>query len=74
MESIFKMVILHLSIKPTIFKFWILIENYIRINETFEFFDSLCIRSEIELGLGPSQIIFYLNHISSLFEDFSDPS
>jgi hypothetical protein len=67
MESIFKMAILHLSIrpsesyifaifKPTIFKFWILLEDYIRINDTFGFFDSSPISSKIELGLGPSQI------------------
>jgi hypothetical protein len=65
------MVILHLFIrppepcifaifKPVIFKFWILIEDYIKINEINEFFDSLSISSEIELRLGDSQInIFY---------------
>jgi hypothetical protein len=42
--------------QPTIFKFWILIEHYIRINETFGFFDSLSISSKLELRLGPSQI------------------
>jgi hypothetical protein len=84
MESIFKMVILHLCIrpsepcffaifKPTIFKFWILIEDYIRINDTFGFSDSFSISSEIELGLGSSQIKFFL-FISSIFEDFSYPS
>jgi hypothetical protein len=41
--------------QPTIFKFWILIEDYIRINDTFGFLDSLSISSEIELGLEPSQ-------------------
>jgi hypothetical protein len=67
MESIFKMAILSLSIcssepcifailKPTIFKVWILIEEYIRIKDTFGFFDLFTISSEIELGLGPSQI------------------
>jgi hypothetical protein len=64
MESIFKMAILNLSIRPSelcifaIFEptIWILIEDYIRINDTFGFFDSLSISSEIELGLGPTQI------------------
>jgi hypothetical protein len=67
MESIFKMVILLLFIhpsesciftifKPIVFKFLILIENYIGINDTFGFFDSLSISSEIELGLGTSRI------------------
>jgi hypothetical protein len=40
-SKIFKMAILRLSIRlsePTIFKFWILIEDYIRINDTSEFF------------------------------------
>jgi hypothetical protein len=37
-------------LKPTTFKFWILIEVYIRINETFGFFDLLTTSSEIELG------------------------
>jgi hypothetical protein len=68
MESIIKMAILHLSIRSsepcifisTIFKNWNLIENYIRINDTFEFFDSLSISSEIELALGSSQIKFFL--------------
>jgi hypothetical protein len=58
------MAILRLSIRPsepsifepTIFKFWILIEDYMRINDTFGFFNSFSISSEIELGLGPSQI------------------
>jgi hypothetical protein len=58
--------------KPTIFKFWILIEDYIRINETFGFFDSLPKSSEIGFGLGPSQIMIFLNLISSLLEDFPD--
>jgi hypothetical protein len=35
--------------KPTIFKFWVLIEDYIRINDILGFFDSLSISSEIEL-------------------------
>jgi hypothetical protein len=67
MYSIFKMAILRLSIrpsepfifaifKPTILKFEILIENYMRINDPFGFFDSLSIISEIEPGLGSSQI------------------
>jgi hypothetical protein len=56
--------------KPTIFKFWVLIEDYIRINDTLGFFDSLSISSEIELGLGTSQIKIFFHHISSLFEDF----
>jgi hypothetical protein len=56
MESIFEMAILCLSIypsepciftncRPTFFKFLILIEDYMRINDTFRFFDC----SEIEL-------------------------
>jgi hypothetical protein len=71
MESIFKMAILRLSIrpsepcifaifKPTIFKFWIHIDDYLRINDTF--FDSLFIISEIKLGLGP---VFFI-----IFHDF----
>jgi hypothetical protein len=59
MEAIFKMTILHLSIrqpepgifaifKPTIFKFSILIEDYIRINDTFGFFDSLCMKLSLD--------------------------
>jgi hypothetical protein len=80
MESIFKMVILYLSmrpsepsifaiLKPTIFKFWIHSEDYIRINNTFELFDLLSINSDIELALGPSQKVFFiifhhlLNHL-----------
>jgi hypothetical protein len=66
MESIFKMAIWHLSVrpseccifaifKPTIIKFWILMEDYVRIINIW-FFDSWSISSEIELGLGPSQI------------------
>jgi hypothetical protein len=43
--------------KPKIFKFWILVEDYIKINDTLGFFDSLSISSEIELGLQPSQIM-----------------
>jgi hypothetical protein len=46
--------------RPTIFNFWILIEDYIRINDTFGFFDILPRRSVIELGLGPSQIKIFL--------------
>jgi hypothetical protein len=64
------MAILHLSIRPSepcifaIFKpkyskFWILIENYIRINDTFGFFDLLSKRSVIEFGLEPSQITIF---------------
>jgi hypothetical protein len=72
MGLIFKMAILHLSIrasepcifaifKPTIFKFWILIGDYIRINETFGVFLFIFIGSEIELGLRTSQIkIFFM--------------
>jgi hypothetical protein len=81
MESIFKMAILHLYIRPSepcifvifepaIFKFRNIIEDYIKINDTFGFFDSLSISSEIEFVLGPSQI--KILKISSLFEDFSD--
>jgi hypothetical protein len=57
---------------PTILKFWILIGEYLKTNETFRFFDTLSISSEIELGLGPSQIKFFLNCISSLFKGLSD--
>jgi hypothetical protein len=68
------MAILHLSIRPsepcifaiftpTIFKFWILIETYLRINDTFGFYDSLFISSEIELGLGPSLIKIFFHYI-----------
>jgi hypothetical protein len=74
MESLLKMAILRLSIRslsifailrPTIFKFWILIENYTKINDTFGYL-WFTIRSEIELGLEPSQIkIFYI-----IFHDF----
>jgi hypothetical protein len=53
------MAILHLSIRSIrtsepcifaifehiIFKFWILIEGYIKINDTFGFFDSLCLKA-----------------------------
>jgi hypothetical protein len=60
--------------KPTIFKFRILIGDYIIINNTFGFLDALSIGSDMELGLGPSQIKIFLNYISSFFEDFSDPS
>jgi hypothetical protein len=56
--------------KPTIFKFQILIEDYIRINETYGFFNSSSISPEIELGLAPSQIKIFFS--SSLFEDLSD--
>jgi hypothetical protein len=67
MESISKIAILRLFarppvpfiftiIKPTIFKLQIFIEEYIRINDTFGFFDSISISSEIEHGLGPFQI------------------
>jgi hypothetical protein len=38
--------------KPTILKFWVLIENYITKNDTSEFFDKLPISSRIELELG----------------------
>jgi hypothetical protein len=75
MESIFKMVILILSIrpfescifaicKPIVLKFQILIEDYIRIKDTFGFFDLLSINSKIDLGLGPSQIKIFLNYVS----------
>jgi hypothetical protein len=46
--------------RPTIFKFWILTEDYIRINVTFGFFDLFFISSETKLGLGPSQIKIFL--------------
>jgi hypothetical protein len=57
------------TFKSTIFKFWILLEYYIKINETFAF-DSLSISSEIELGLGPYEIkIFFiiLHHFLRIF-------
>jgi hypothetical protein len=71
------MAILHLSIRPserclfaifrpTIFKFRILIEDNIRIIEMIGFFDSLSISFEIELGLGPSQIIIF-QHFFRIF-------
>jgi hypothetical protein len=53
--------------KPTIIKLWILIEEYIRINDRFGFFESLSIRSEIEVGLRPSQIKIFFNYISSQY-------
>jgi hypothetical protein len=67
MESIFKMAILRFIIspsepcifaifKPTNFKFWILMKNYITKNDTSGFFDKLSISSAIELELGPSRI------------------
>jgi hypothetical protein len=54
MESIFKMATFRSPIspsepcifaifKPKNFKFWILIENYITTNDTYEFFDKLSI-------------------------------
>jgi hypothetical protein len=76
MKSIFKMAILRLSIRPserfifaisrhTIFKYQILIEDYTRIHDTFEFFNSMPISSEIELGFGASQIkIFFFNDLN----------
>jgi hypothetical protein len=53
--------------RPTIFEFWIRIEDYERINETFGFFDLCSISSEIELGLGHFQIKIFLN----MFNHFS---
>jgi hypothetical protein len=73
MESIFKMVILRLStrpfepcifaiLKPTIFKFWILIEDYIRTKRAAV---PLSRSFEIERGLGPSEIkVFSLYFIT----------
>jgi hypothetical protein len=49
-------------------------EDYISINGTFGFFDLSSKSSEIELGFGPSQIKIFFYYLSSLFEDFSDPS
>jgi hypothetical protein len=46
---------------------WILVEYYIRINQTFGFIDLFPISCEILLGLGPFQIKIY--YISSLLED-----
>jgi hypothetical protein len=63
MESIFKMAILRLSTRqsePTILNFWILTEDYTRINDTYGFFALLPISSEIELELGPSQTKIFL--------------
>jgi hypothetical protein len=58
MESIFNLSVrLSLLFSPfSDLQPWILIEDYIRINDTFGFYDSSSIRSEIELGLEPSQI------------------
>jgi hypothetical protein len=42
--------------KPTNFKFWILIKNYITTNNTSGFFEKLSISSGIEPELGPSRI------------------
>jgi hypothetical protein len=81
MESMFKMAILRLSIRlsepcifaifrPTLFKFWIIIEEYIRFNETFGFFDLLSISSETEFRLGPSQIRIFkivFHHLLRIF-------
>jgi hypothetical protein len=77
MESIFKMAILLIRhsepcifaiIKPTIFKFEIIIEDYKRINDTFGFLDSWSISSEVKLGLGPSQIkIFCIHNFLRIF-------
>jgi hypothetical protein len=50
---------------PTIFKFRILIEDYIKINDTSGFFDSLSISSQIKI---------FKKFISSFFGDFSNPS
>jgi hypothetical protein len=58
MDSIFKMAILCLSVRPSesciiaifrpaIFKLRTLVEDYNRINDTFGFIDSLSISSEI---------------------------
>jgi hypothetical protein len=66
MEATFKMAILHLSLrpsepcifailKPRIFKLDYIEEDYIRINDTFGFFDLSSTSSEFELGLGSSQ-------------------
>jgi hypothetical protein len=44
--------------KPTIFRLWILLDVYIKINDTFGFFDLFSKSSEIELGLGLWQITF----------------
>jgi hypothetical protein len=71
MESIFKMVILRFPIspsessiftifKPTNFIFCILIENYIKTNDTSGFFDQLSISSGIELELGLSRMVCVL--------------
>jgi hypothetical protein len=67
MKSIFKMAILRFPISPSepyIFaffklknlKFWIMIENYMKTNDTSGFLDLLSISSGIELELGPSHI------------------
>jgi hypothetical protein len=65
------MAILHLFIRtcgpcilpifrPTIFKFWILIEDYIKVSDTFSFFGTLSKSSENYLGLGPYKIKIFL--------------
>jgi hypothetical protein len=53
--------------KPKIFKFWILIENYITTNDTSGFFDKLSNSSGIELELEPSRIKGFFYYIFFLF-------
>jgi hypothetical protein len=86
MESLLKMAILRLSIRPlsifaifrpTIFKFWTLIENYTRINDTFGYLIYYKIWNRARIRTLPNKDL--LNYISSLLEDlffryFSAPS
>jgi hypothetical protein len=53
--------------KPTNFKFWILMKNYITTNDTSGFFEKLSISAEIELRLGPFRIKGFFSYISSHF-------
>jgi hypothetical protein len=66
------MAILHLSIRPfeicifaifklTVFKFFIIKEDFVRTNDTFGVFNYCLLSSDIELGLGPCRItIFFI--------------
>jgi hypothetical protein len=77
MESIFKMAIftfIHPSVGALYFghfqTYSLQIKSSIRINDTFGFFDSMSIGSEIELGLGFSQIMVFLilfHHLLRIF-------
>jgi hypothetical protein len=78
MKSKFKMAILHLSIrssepcifaifKPTIFKFWILIKDYMRINDKFGFYETSSISSEIWSRILPNIFQLIFHHFSRIF-------